>query len=219
MNRQHAEAYAASKLEEHGLREQGWSFVINDRATTRVLGTCCYHSKRIVLTGWYVDANGPEAVHDTILHEIAHALAGSEAAHGPDWQAVASRIGADPYRLVDHRTVNQLSGRFAAVCTQCGQKYWRSAKPIRRQWHCPCTKTMNPRPVLTYERTHPVMMAASHQRIGDDVVALTAPATAPTMPLDPQVDSLLTSLVSASPDEAKKIRARLRRLGHKGGLR
>ena len=35
-------------------------------------------------------------VTDTILHEIAHALAGPGAGHGPAWKATASRLGATP---------------------------------------------------------------------------------------------------------------------------
>ena len=35
-------------------------------------------------------------VKDTILHEIAHALAVARAGHGPAWKTVARRIGATP---------------------------------------------------------------------------------------------------------------------------
>ncbi len=37
-----------------------------------------------------------EQVRDTVLHEIAHAIAGPEAGHGPLWKATARRIGATP---------------------------------------------------------------------------------------------------------------------------
>ena len=36
----------------------------------------------------------PREVRDTILHEIAHALAGAKAKHGPAWKAIARRLGA-----------------------------------------------------------------------------------------------------------------------------
>ena len=39
---------------------------------------------------------GPREVRDTILHEIAHALAGAKARHGPAWKAIAKRLGATP---------------------------------------------------------------------------------------------------------------------------
>jgi len=37
-----------------------------------------------------------EQLTDTILHEIAHALAGPAAKHGPAWKAIARRLGATP---------------------------------------------------------------------------------------------------------------------------
>ena len=37
-----------------------------------------------------------EEIRDTVLHEIAHAIAGPEAGHGPLWKATARRIGATP---------------------------------------------------------------------------------------------------------------------------
>lgn len=41
--------------------------------------------------------NGPpDQVTDTILHEIAHALAGPAARHGPAWKSIARRLGATP---------------------------------------------------------------------------------------------------------------------------
>ena len=37
-----------------------------------------------------------EQIRDTVLHEIAHAIAGREAGHGPLWKVTARRIGATP---------------------------------------------------------------------------------------------------------------------------
>ena len=70
-------------LVEHGLAQQGWRFKF-DRARLRA-GQCRYRSKTITLSKHYVALNvttRPEEVLDTILHEIAHALAGGR--HGHD---------------------------------------------------------------------------------------------------------------------------------------
>ena len=40
-------------------------------------------------------------VRDTLLHEVAHAIAGHKAGHGPVWKAVCVEIGAKPKRCVD----------------------------------------------------------------------------------------------------------------------
>ena len=37
-----------------------------------------------------------EQIRDTVLHEIAHAIAGREAGHGLLWKVTARRIGATP---------------------------------------------------------------------------------------------------------------------------
>lgn len=41
----------------------------------------------------------PERLKNTILHEIAHAIAGPDAGHGPVWKRVAREIGCDAERL------------------------------------------------------------------------------------------------------------------------
>ena len=37
-----------------------------------------------------------EQIRDTVLHEIAHVIAGREAGHRPLWKVTAQRIGATP---------------------------------------------------------------------------------------------------------------------------
>lgn len=94
------EYYKATQLAhdlmlEHGLAQQGWTLQYNNRFRN-VLGRCKYRQKLIELGTQYVKANGIEAVKDTILHEIAHAIAGNKAGHGVEWQNVCRRIGAKP---------------------------------------------------------------------------------------------------------------------------
>jgi len=77
-----------------GHRLVGWSFGL--AASKRRLGVCKYRQKRIEISDYYARHNPDAAVLDTLRHEIAHALAGPEAGHGPTWQAIAARIGATP---------------------------------------------------------------------------------------------------------------------------
>lgn len=71
-----------------------WGFAWNDRIDA--LGLCSYRKKMIYLSKRWTRNLPQEEVLDTILHEIAHALAGSKAAHGPEWQRIAVSIGAKP---------------------------------------------------------------------------------------------------------------------------
>lgn len=86
---------ARELMNTHGLTSGGWKFSI-DRAKTRC-GACDYDHKVISLSRHYVqDTSVPFSdIKNTILHEIAHALAGDEAGHGPYWKQVAQAIGCD----------------------------------------------------------------------------------------------------------------------------
>lgn len=86
------QAQARALMDRHGLIE--WSFRFNH--AERQLGLCRYQEKRILLSRGHAANGTRERVTDTILHEIAHALAGPSARHGPAWQMVARRLGATP---------------------------------------------------------------------------------------------------------------------------
>ncbi len=74
----------------HQLEGQ-WSFRF-DRATTR-LGQCDHRSRSISVSRYLTDKATPAEVTQVLLHEIAHALAGPRAAHGPRWRSIARQIG------------------------------------------------------------------------------------------------------------------------------
>jgi predicted SprT family Zn-dependent metalloprotease len=62
------------------------------------LGHCNYRKKEIGLSVAHAEHGSIEQVTDTILHEIAHALAGSGAGHGWKWQQQCRIVGANPTR-------------------------------------------------------------------------------------------------------------------------
>lgn len=84
-------------LDEFGLASNGWQFQW-DRAVRRA-GCCHFRNKTITLSLpiFSIEPNRDEAL-DVILHEVAHALAGNAAGHGPNWKKAASKIGARPVR-------------------------------------------------------------------------------------------------------------------------
>jgi predicted SprT family Zn-dependent metalloprotease len=65
---------------------------------------------------------------DTILHEIAHALAGHKAGHGPAWKAKCAQIGAKPKRCFG-REIKMPDGRWRAVCGGCRKLFSQHRKP------------------------------------------------------------------------------------------
>ena len=92
-------ATARGLMDEHGLAE--WTFAFLE--AKRRLGDCNF-DERVIRIGRAHALDASEAeIRDTILHEIAHALAGPEACHGPQWKPIAKRVGATPRANVYER--------------------------------------------------------------------------------------------------------------------
>lgn len=83
---------ARALMDGNGLHE--WSLRFGN--ARKKLGECRAKEKLIVLSRTHAAEGTPDDVTDTILHEIAHALAGPAAGHGPAWKSVARRLGARP---------------------------------------------------------------------------------------------------------------------------
>ena len=83
---------ARELMDRHGLAD--WTFRFS--AARRTIGLC-NEKEKVIQLGRHHAANDVLAqVTDTILHEIAHALAGAAARHGPAWRRIARSIGATP---------------------------------------------------------------------------------------------------------------------------
>jgi predicted SprT family Zn-dependent metalloprotease len=120
-----------------GHRLVGWSFGL--AASKRRLGVCKYRQKRIEISDYYARHNPDAAVLDTLRHEIAHALAGPEAGHGPTWQAIAARIGATPRACDDSPDTVVEPGDWRTTCTACNQTHHRYKRPRSLSgYRCKC---------------------------------------------------------------------------------
>ncbi|MBI1374282.1 MAG: hypothetical protein GC159_16320 [Phycisphaera sp.] len=127
-------------MTEHGLIADGWRFAWSNGK--RQLGRCQIRRRRDPSTGKYVEIktiklsrylvalNNDHEVRDTILHEIAHAIAGLKNGHNSVWKAVCRRIGAKPQRLAgEHITV--VKGRYVLLCGCCEKELARRHRRIR----------------------------------------------------------------------------------------
>lgn len=127
MHLQDAENMALVHMEDNGL--SGWSFGF-DRAKRRC-GQTNFRLKKITLSRYFVQSNGEAEVLDTILHEIAHALAGSAAGHGVQWQMWAIRIGARPERCATNVVMPE--GNVEGLCDPgCTTRHTRHRMPPQR---------------------------------------------------------------------------------------
>lgn len=116
---------AAQELAEHNL--PGWSFAFGE--SKRRLGVCKYLVKRIEIARYYATHSAEDHVLDTLFHEIAHALAGPKAGHGPVWQAIAIRLGAKPQACDRSGEAVVQPGDWQADCPGCTQTHHRYKQP------------------------------------------------------------------------------------------
>lgn len=113
---------AREMMNEHGLED--WSLKW-DRAINRA-GQCNFTRRTISLSKPLAEVQSFEDTKDTILHEIAHALAGARAQHGPAWRRKASEIGARPERCFDSDAARELKkahSKYFTKCDNCGNEY------------------------------------------------------------------------------------------------
>lgn len=91
----------------NGLIDLGWKGKMDD--AKKRFGLCRMSSKEISLSGPLTILNPEEEVRDTILHEIAHALAWElykeNCGHDERWKTICRRIGARPERTYDDDVV------------------------------------------------------------------------------------------------------------------
>ena len=87
---------ARDLMDVHGLKE--WSIRLNNAKMTA--GQCNCIKKEITLSR-HLATQEEARIRNTILHEIAHALVGAEAGHGPIWRKKAIEIGCDGKRCYE----------------------------------------------------------------------------------------------------------------------
>ena len=125
------ETLAGDLLARHKARSRldaDWGFGF-DLSTSRA-GVCRYADKRIDLAVSYCLRATRAEIEDTLLHEIAHAIAGHRHHHDDVWKAVAQALGCTAERCHD---VAHTAARWLGECG-CGKR-WRRQRLSRRLRH------------------------------------------------------------------------------------
>lgn len=127
----------------------GWTFKWSN---ARFQYGCCYISQKIIrISKPLVMLNPWEQTQDTVLHEIAHALAGPKHCHDEYWKKICVEIGAKPERCYGSE-VNVPVAKYYAICKKCGKVYTRNRKPLKRRYSCgKCSHGFDPDNVLEWK--------------------------------------------------------------------
>lgn len=108
---------------------------------TFILGISAYR----VLDGW-------DAVKETILHELCHAMAPYDSGHGDEWQKLAKKVGSIygikiSYKAPHSIKTYEIAYRYVVKCDGCGatSRFIRRTRFVKAvadnhaiNWKCSC---------------------------------------------------------------------------------
>lgn len=113
-----------------------WTFAF-DNAKRRA-GLCDYARRQISVSRYLAAKFDDDEIHQILLHEVAHALAGSKAGHGPVWKRVARAIGYVGGPTHDGEIAHE-HARWVGVCP-AGHERFRFRRPTRQMSCGTCSR-------------------------------------------------------------------------------
>jgi predicted SprT family Zn-dependent metalloprotease len=138
---------AKDMMQELGL-DSSWEFVF-DSAKQRA-GLCNYSDHKISLSKYIVEYHSIDQSEQVILHEIAHALAGKSAGHGPNWKSVAKSIGYRAEKFTGKEIAEQ-TAKWVGECRN-GHRHYRFKSPKAKLSCLYCGRGFNPRNVISWTK-------------------------------------------------------------------
>lgn len=125
-----------------------WSFGF-DHAKRRA-GLCNFTTKRISVSRYLAAKFDDDEIHQILLHEVAHALAGSRAAHGATWQRTAREIGYVGGRTHDGEIARELAP-WLGTCPS-GHEHARFRRPTRATSCAKCSRSFSHNYLIDWRR-------------------------------------------------------------------
>lgn len=104
-----------------------WTFGF-DNAKKRA-GLCNYTAKRISVSRYLASRYDDDEIHQILLHEVAHAMVGPRAGHGPKWASAAASLGFVGRRTHDGEVADELAP-WVGKCPS-GHVHYRYREPVR----------------------------------------------------------------------------------------
>lgn len=143
--------------------DASWSFGF-DNAKRRA-GQCDYTHKRITVSRYLAARFDDDEIHQTLLHEVAHALAGPDAGHGPAWKKIARELGYVGKATHSGETATELAP-WVGLCP-AGHVAYRHRRPTRKTSCAKCSRRFDARFEIRWTRreiTRAARLAAQSPR-------------------------------------------------------
>jgi predicted SprT family Zn-dependent metalloprotease len=102
------------------------------------------------LSKYIVEYHSIDQSEQVILHEIAHALAGKSAGHGPNWKNTAKLIGYRAEKFTGKEIAEQ-TAKWVGECRN-GHRHYRFKSPKATHSCLYCGRGFNPRNVISWTR-------------------------------------------------------------------
>lgn len=125
-----------------------WTFGF-DHAKRRA-GLCNFTAKRITVSRHLAVRYDDDEIHQVLLHEVAHAIAGPAAGHGSAWKQVADELGYVGGRLLDSGAAAELAP-WVGTCPS-GHEHYRYRRPTRIQSCGKCARGFNESFAIAWNR-------------------------------------------------------------------
>lgn len=125
-----------------------WTFGF-DNAKTRA-GLCNYSLHRITVSRYLAARYGDDEIHQILLHEVAHAMAGQRAGHGPKWRSIARDLGYEGKRLHSGSVADELAP-WVGRCPN-GHVHFRYRRPARTLSCGTCARGFSKAFLIEWER-------------------------------------------------------------------
>ncbi|WP_298866473.1 SprT-like domain-containing protein [uncultured Microbacterium sp.] len=128
--------------------DESWTFDF-DHAKRRA-GLCDYQRRRITVSRYLAARFEDDEIHQVLLHEVAHALAGHTAGHGAVWKRIARDLGYVGGTTHRGETATELAP-WVGRCPS-GHTTYRHRRPSRETSCAVCSRRFDRRYLFTWTR-------------------------------------------------------------------
>lgn len=125
-----------------------WTFGF-DRAKRRA-GLCSFDTHRISVSRYLAEKYSDTDNEQTLLHEVAHALAGPGAGHGPKWKRIAANLGYVGGRTHDGEIAHE-QAPWSGHCP-AGHEHFRFRRPTRETSCGKCARGFSRAHIIEWKR-------------------------------------------------------------------